>query len=93
MKTATLPSVPVDPELLQALDAVLTEGETLAEFVETAVRLAVERRRVQAAFIARALRSREEARQTGEYIEAEVVLDELQRKLAAARARLEKSNG
>jgi predicted transcriptional regulator len=93
MKTATLPSVPVDPELLQALDAVLNEGETLAAFVETAVRLAVERRRVQAAFIARGLRSREEARQTGEYIEAEVVLDELQRKLAAARARLEKSNG
>lgn len=93
MKTATLPSVPVDPELLQALDAVLNEGETLAAFVETAVRLAVERRRVQAAFIARGLRSREEARQTGEYIEAEVVLDELQRKLAAARPRLEKSNG
>lgn len=93
MKTATLPSVPVDSELLEALDAVLTEGETLAEFVETAVRSAVDRRRVQAEFIARGLRSREEARQTGEYIEAEVVLDELQRKLAAARARLEKSNG
>ncbi|MGE4049711.1 MAG: YlcI/YnfO family protein [Piscinibacter sp.] len=93
MKTATLPSVPVDPELLKALDAVLTEGETLAEFVETAVRSAVDRRRVQAEFIARGLRSREEARQTGEYIEADVVLDELQRKLAAARVRLEKSNG
>ena len=73
--------------------SVLTEGETLAEFVETAVRSAVDRRRVQAEFIARGLRSREEARQTGEYVEAEVVLDELQRKLAAARARLEKSNG
>lgn len=93
MKTATLPSVPVDSELLEALDAVLTEGESLAEFVETAVRSAVDRRRVQAEFIARGLRSREEARQTGEYIEAEVVLDELQRKLVAARARLEKSNG
>lgn len=93
MKTAALPSVPVDPDLLEALDAVLTDGETPAEFVEAAVRSGVERRRVQAEFIARGLRSREEARQTGEYVDADLVLDELQRRLAAARVRIAHSNG
>lgn len=93
MKTVVLPSVQVEPDLLEALDAVLNEGETVAQFVEAAVRAGVKRRRVRAEFIARGLRSRDEARRTGAYVDAEVVLDELQRKLAAARDRLAKSNG
>jgi hypothetical protein len=93
MKTALLPPVQVEPELLDALDAVLTEGETIEEFVEAAVRTGVERRRVQAEFIARGLRSRDEARRTGDYVDAEVVHDELQRKLDAARACLPEANG
>ena len=93
MKTVELPSVQVEPDLLEALDAVLNEGETVAQFVEAAVRAGVERRRVRSEFIARGLRSRDEARRTGAYVDAEVVLDELQRKLAAARDRLAKSNG
>ncbi|MCZ8030808.1 MAG: prevent-host-death protein [Rubrivivax sp.] len=93
MKTALLPPVQVEPELLDALDAVLTEGETIEVFVEAAVRTGVERRRVQAEFIARGLRSRDEARRTGDYVDAEVVHDELQRKLDAARACLPKANG
>ncbi len=93
MKTAVLPSVQVEAELLDALDAVLTVGETRAAFVEAAVRARVERRRTRATFISRGLRSREEARRTGEYVDAEVVLDDLRRKLSAARVRLTKSNG
>jgi hypothetical protein len=93
MKTALLPPVQVEPELLDALDAVLTEGETIEEFVEAAVRTGVERRRVQAEFIARGLRSRDEARRTGDSVDAEVVHDELQRKLDAAHACLPKANG
>ncbi len=64
----------------------LAEGETLSEFVEASVRAGVERRRIQAEFIARGLRSRDEARRTGEYVDADVVLAGLQRKLDAARA-------
>ncbi len=49
------------------------------------------RRRVQAEFIARGLRSLDEARRTGEYVDADVVVGELQRKLEAARARMVKT--
>lgn len=88
MKSATIPSVRVEPDFRAELEAVLADGETLSEFVEASVRAGVERRRVQAQFIARGLRSRDEARLKGEYVDADVVLDRLQQKLDAARAQL-----
>jgi len=69
------------------LEAVLADGETLSEFVEASVRASVERRRVHAEFVARGLRSRDEARRTGDYVDADVVLEGLQRKLDAVRVR------
>ena len=90
MKTATLPSVRVEPEFRAEVELVLAEGESLSEFVEASVRATVERRRFQAEFIARGLRSRDEARRTGEYVEADDVVAGLQLKLDAARARLAK---
>jgi hypothetical protein len=90
MKTATIPSVRVEPEFRAEVEAVLTEGETLSEFVEASVRASVERRRIQAEFIARGLRSRDEARRTGEYVDADVAIQGLQRKLNAARERAAK---
>jgi len=90
MKTTTIPSVRVEPGFRAEVEAVLIEGETLSEFVEASVRAGVERRRVQAEFIARGLRSRDEARRTGEYVDADVVLARLQRKLDVARASLAK---
>jgi predicted transcriptional regulator len=68
----------------------LGEGETLSEFVEASIREKVERRRFQEEFIARGLRSRDEARQTGDYVDADVVLANLQRKLNAARTQVAK---
>ena len=50
----------------------------------------VERRRMQGEFIARGLRSRDEAGRTGDYVDADSVIDGLQRKLDAARTRLAK---
>jgi Arc/MetJ-type ribon-helix-helix transcriptional regulator len=91
MKTATIPSVRVEPELRAEVESLLGEGETLSEFVEASVRASVQRRRVQAEFIARGLRSLDEARRTGEYVDADVVIGELQRKLEAARARKPKT--
>jgi hypothetical protein len=88
MKTATIPSVRVEPDFRAEVEAVLADGETLSEFVEASVRAGVERRRVQGEFVARGLRSRDEARRTGDYVDADVVLDGLQRKLDAARVRL-----
>ena len=90
MKTATIPSVRVEPDFRAEVEAVLADGETLSEFVEASVRASVERRRVQAEFIARGLRSRDAADRTGQYVDADVVLEGLQGKLDAARARVAK---
>jgi hypothetical protein len=90
MKTATIPSIRVEPDFRAEVEAVPTEGETLSQFVEASVRASVERRRMQAEFIARGLRSRDEARRTGDYVDADVALGNLQRKLDAALTRLGK---
>lgn len=85
MKTATLPSLRVDPELRQSAESVLKKGETLSAFVESSVRAQVQFRQTQAEFIARGLASREEAQRTGEYYSAEEVLSMLKAKIDAAK--------
>lgn len=90
MNTASIPSFPVEPEFLAEVESVLGDGESLSEFVEAAVRAAVERRRVLADFIARGLRSRDEAKRTGGYIDADDVVAGLQSKLDDTRDRLSK---
>lgn len=87
MKTAAIPSVRVEPELRAEVESLLGERETVSEFVEASVRAAVQRRRNQAEFVARGMRSLDDARRTGEYVEADAVVQGLQRKLDAARRR------
>jgi len=77
MKSSTFPSVRVDPELLQAAEKVLPDGETLSGFVEQSIRQQVQRRNLQQEFIERGLRSGKSARNSGEYYTAEQVLAEL----------------
>ena len=84
MKTATIPSLRVDPELRQAAESVLQDGETLSGFVEQSLRSNIERRRFQQEFVARGLASREQARLTGEYYPAEDVQRELEAMLTQA---------
>lgn len=86
MKTATLPPLRVAPELRQAAEAVLREGESLSSFMEQSLRDEVNRRRLQAEFIARGLASREEAKRTGVYYDADTVHAELREMLAEAEA-------
>lgn len=86
MKTASLPSLRVDPELRAAAESVLKEGETLSAFVENSVKQQVLYRKTQAEFIARGLAAREEARLTGEYYDADEVHAELRAMLEAKRA-------
>ncbi|APW44895.1 YlcI/YnfO family protein [Rhodoferax saidenbachensis] len=85
MKTATLPSVRVQPALREEVQALLGEHETLSEFVETAVRENVQRRRNQLEFAARGIASLESAKRTDSYVEADAVLDTLVRKLNVAK--------
>ncbi len=61
MKTATIASIRVELDFRAEVEAVLTGGETRLQFVEALVRASVERRRMQAEFIARGLRSRDAA--------------------------------
>lgn len=77
MKTASIPSLRVDPELRQAAESVLQEGETLSSFVEKSLRAKIEHRKMQKEFMARGLASRAEAQRTGEYYGADEVLREL----------------
>lgn len=86
MKTATLPPLRVAPELRQAAESVLHEGESLSNFMEQSLRDEVNRRRMQAEFIARGLASRDQAQRTGQYFDADVVHAELRGMLAKAKA-------
>jgi len=77
MKTATIPSLRLSPELREAAESLLDEGETLSAFVEQSIRSHIQQRRYQQEFIARGLAARDEARLTGRYCSAKDVCDEL----------------
>ena len=83
MKTATIPSLRVEPELRHSVESVLEEGETLSGFVEQAIRQSVAYRQAEQAFIERGLRARDQARQTERYVEASAVVEQLQSMLDA----------
>lgn len=84
MKTATIPSLRVEPKLRQAVERSLKSGETLSSFMEQALREQVKRRKILDEFIARGLASRDKAKQSGEYYGAEDVLAGLDSMLANA---------
>ncbi len=88
MKTASFPSLRVDAELRQAAESVLAEGETLTGLIETAVRETIQRRQVQAEFLARGLRSAKDGKRTGVYHLAAAVHGELQKRLDARRKKV-----
>lgn len=77
MKSSTLPSLRVKPELRQAAENILREDETLSSFMEESLRAGIQHRQAQQEFIARGLASRDEAKLTGEYYTAKDVFDEL----------------
>ena len=85
MKTATLPSVRVDPKLRKAAESVLRKGESLSGFMEQSLKDEVARRQQQREFIARGLAARDEARRKREYFDAESVHAELRSMLTKAR--------
>jgi len=88
MKDAVIPQVRVESELRASLDAVLRPGETLTEFVEGAVRKAVEYRRVQTDFASRCEASLAEYERTVASIPAAQVIAKLESKLAKRRKQL-----
>ncbi len=90
MKTSTIPPLRVTPELRAAAESVLEEGETLSAFVEHSLRTQIERRQSQKEFIARGLRSRDEAQTTGEYFSTEDILGDLDELIRNAESQVRK---
>ncbi|MDY0073288.1 MAG: YlcI/YnfO family protein [Thauera sp.] len=86
MKTASFPSLRVAPQLRQDTESVLHEGESLSQFIESAVREQVALRKANAEFLARGLAARDQARESGRYVDADVVVDKLRSRLKAARS-------
>jgi len=56
-RSATLPPIRVEPETKASLEAVLREGESLTQFIESAVRREAEFRTEQSAAVARAMKA------------------------------------
>ena len=87
MKSATFPSLRVDPALRQAAEEVLLEGESLSGFVEQSVRESIDRRKAQEEFIARGLASRKKARRSGKYVASATVIGNLESRLAKSKGK------
>jgi hypothetical protein len=81
VKTASLPSLRVEPDLRQAAESVLREGETLSSLIEAALREAIQRRRLNEEFLARGLRARADTQQGSATHSAAAVHAELQLRL------------
>lgn len=91
MKTATIPSLRVEPALREAAESVLHEGETLSGFVEASVRAQVRQRQLQDEFIKRGLASLEESKRIGVYYTVDETVGKLRAKLEQAKAKAGKA--
>jgi len=85
VKTATLPPIRVAPDFRQELEGVLEDGETLSQFVESAVRSVVEKRKQQAEFVRRGIAAIQETQRTGSGVPADQVVARLEARLKATR--------
>lgn len=81
MKTATMPPLRVTEVLRGDAESVLRQGETLSAFLEESLKANITRRRVQNEFIARGMRSREKAKLSNDYVDADTVLNGLKEML------------
>ncbi len=86
MKSTAIPSICVEPAFLDEVERALEPNESLAPFVETAVRREIQQRQARAGLLKRGLAAtRHYSAAAG--IPAEVMIDRLEAKLAAARRR------
>ena len=87
-KSAVLPQVRVAPELRQNVEAALVAGETLSDFVESAVRRALDYRTLQTQFAAQGQAASEHFARTGQSFTTEEVLGDLRQMTQRRRAEL-----
>ncbi len=84
MKTANLPALRVSPALREAAESVLRPDESLSRLMETALQTCIAQRQADEDFIARGLRSADDARQSGVYVTSQAVIQDLREKLSQA---------
>ncbi|MEI1252709.1 YlcI/YnfO family protein [Rhizobium aouanii] len=87
MKTASLPSLRVDPELRAAAESVLKEGESLSSLIEDSLRRQIDYRKTQAEFIARGLAGLADAERSGVFYTTDDIQELMRKKLEKAKAR------
>src|ERR1700754_2222553 len=87
MRSATFPPIRVEPEVRAEVEAVLREGESLAQFIEEAVVSAAAWRRVQAEFVNRGEAAIEQWKREGGGRAADEVIAGLQGRLDEAKRR------
>jgi hypothetical protein len=85
MKTATLPPIRVAPDFRLELEGVLEQGESLSQFVESAVRATVAKRKSQVEFVRRGIEAIEATQREGSGIAAGAVIAKLEAKLVAVK--------
>jgi len=93
MKTAQLPPVRVEASVREEIEAVLREGESLSEFVETAAVQAARQRKAQEEFLARGRASLAKAKRTGEFYVADKVLEDMRGRLLSRMQALRRGKG
>jgi hypothetical protein len=84
MKTATLPTVRVLPEIREQAEGLLEKGESLCMFIEESLRRHIALRQSEREFLARGMAAGARARETGVTVSADESLARL-RALAAKR--------
>ncbi|ABB23938.1 YlcI/YnfO family protein [Pelodictyon luteolum] len=84
-KSASLPSIRINPELRTAAEGVLREGETLSGFILDSLCTNIERRKLQTSFLEKGLKALDESEATGEYYDADDVLAELKQMLVESK--------
>ena len=77
MKTATLPTVRVLPEIRAQAEGLLDAGESLSMFIEDSLRRHIALRQSERAFLARGMAAGERARETGVTVSADESLARL----------------
>lgn len=87
-RSATLPPIRVAPETKASLEAVLREGESLTQFIESAVCREAEYRAEQNAAVARAKKALRNAEKGVGLMTTEEFLTGMEQRAAAARLRI-----
>jgi hypothetical protein len=85
MKTATIPALRVEPEFRNEIESILVKGESLSNFMDSALKQAVHFRKSKADFIEKGLLAEKEAKKSDKYFSNDEVMTRLDSMLQEAK--------